>query len=190
MITSLKHTLNPSFALVFAVGVERLYKVIDPVVLHEHPARSILTPSFYIPLTMVLLTLIFGSLSAIANEKFLDAKPSASATSCSAWFAYGSVFGILWMFYFSVDLNFVRYWWLGYAALCTTNGFWNWLVINSPHNVPHVAVNFGVATALVILLLAWPSVLSAPVWFYVLLVVIAALKSWQRRHERFANIKK
>ena len=192
MSTSLKHTLNPGFALLFAIGVERLYKVLDPVVLHRDPAVSVLasmsTQDFYMPLTMVVLTLLFGSLSSIANDRFLEAKGKAdrdvSATEPVAWFAYFSVLCALWMFYFSVDLAFVGHWWFGYAVLCVVNAFWNLLAIKPQARKRHVRINLLVAALLFIILGVRPSGLSTPLVFYVLLLVIGLLKLFQRRHKR------
>lgn len=189
MNTSLKHTLNPSFALLFAVGVERLYKILDPVVLQAEKTVSVLVPNFYMPFTMVLLTLLFGTLSAIANDRFLEAKPHASATSRTAFLSYASIGCTLWMFYFSVDLAFVGYWWIGYAALCTVNAVWNWLAIKSPYHRPHVALNIAVVVVLFVIILAWPSALTSPLLFYLLLILIGAGKWWQRGHERFSHLK-
>jgi hypothetical protein len=186
---TLKHTLNPGFALLFAVGVERLYKVVDPVVLHKDPAVSVLTQDFYMPLTMVLLTLLFGSLSSIANDQFVEAKVAArqevSATSLVAWLSYSSVLCVLWMFYFSVDLAFIGYWWFGYAVLCVVNAVWNWFAIQPPSLTRHVIINIIVAALLIIILGVSPSILSIPLWFYVLLLIIGCLKVlYQRRLRR------
>lgn len=186
MRTLLKHTLNPSLAMLFAVGVERLYKVLDPVVLHRDLA-VVLTPGFYLPLTMVLLTLLFGSLTSITNDRFMEANKNASATSPIAWFSYLSILCALWMLYVSVDLAFVWYWWLGYAALSLTNAVWNGLAAR-PHHKPHVIVNVAVALILIIILLVYPSILSTPRWFYVLQLVIVAVKWWQRRRPRFEGV--
>src|SRR5690242_3206735 len=117
MRTLLKHTLNPSFALLFAVGVDRLYKILDPV-LEKNDRTLLLSQAFYMPLTMVLLTLIFGSLSSIANDRFMEAREGVTATSRVAWFSYGSILCALWMLYVAVNLAYASYWWLGYATLC------------------------------------------------------------------------
>jgi len=182
MATSLKHTLNPGFALLFAVGVERLYKVLD-----EKAANlaSLSSPEVYVPLTMVLLTLVFGSLSSIANDRYLEAHPDASATSPTALITYASLACALVMFYFSVELAFVRYWLAGYAALCLVNAYWNWRAVEAPHRTPHVVVNLSVAVILIVLLLFRPALLTDPLWFYVFLVLLGAVKWWQRSHERF-----
>jgi hypothetical protein len=189
MVASLKHTLSPSFALLFAVGVERFYKILDPVLEHRD-AELLLKPDFYIPFTMVAFALLVASLSAVANERFLDTRPDAPAHSFVAFLSYASIFCALVMLYFSVDAVYVSWWWAGYAALCTVNAIWNWWAIDRDHCTPHVVSNVVIAVILVGLLVLSRPTLADPRWFYTLLVLIGLLKWWQRRHERFAHLRR
>ena len=183
MTTLLKHTLNPSFALLFAVGVDRFYKILDPVLEQNH-RTGLLCPTFYIPLTMVVSTLVFAWLSSIANDQYMEAREHATAISWVAVFSYCSIICALYMLYVAVDLAYVPYWWLGYAALCLVNAVWNGLAVKFPYSVPYVAVNLAVGLILVVLVLKHFFVLAAPLPFYVLLLLVCIAKGWQRRQKR------
>ncbi len=134
---------------------------------------------------MVLLTLVFGSLSCIANDQFMETKTNIWATSSIAWLSYGSILCAIWMFYFSVDIAFVKLWWYGYLVLCALNAVWNAIAVQWPRHRPHVGVNAVVAVGLLIALIVHPLALSTPEGFYSVLLAIGIMKWWQRRHTRF-----
>jgi hypothetical protein len=178
MIDRLKDTLNPSFAILFAVGADRLYKVVDLV-----RGYGTLSKDFYMPLTMVVLTFAFGLLSSKTNDQYME-KVNASAKSLVARLSYTSIGCVLVMFYFSADLTLAAYWWLGYAALCLVNAVWNGFAVKYPDSVPHVVVNLFVTMVVVIMFVSYRSNFSDPFWFYGLLLFLGALKRWQRRQKR------
>jgi hypothetical protein len=133
---------------------------------------------------MVLLTLLFGTLSSVTNDRFVEANPHAPATSAIAWLSYASIFIALVMFYFSVDLSLVKYWWLGYATLCLVNAAWNRRAVQYPDHRHHVGVNIIVALIILTVLLLSSSAVSTPRGFSLLLLVILPLKLWHRRKKR------
>jgi hypothetical protein len=183
MSTSLKHALNPSFALLFAVGVERFYAILDSI-RQRAPGTPILIPSFYLPISMVLLTLYFGILSSITNDQFVEANPEAKARSKIALLSYASVFVALAMFYPSVDLALAEYWWGGYGALCVVNAAWNQLAVRYPDRRHYVGMNLVVALIIMVVLLLEPGALSTPRGFGALLIVVLSLKLWHRHKKR------
>jgi hypothetical protein len=192
MTNSLRYYLNPTFAIVFAVGVDRLFKLLDPLIIPGPQKISLLTPNVYVPITLIVFTLIAGTLSAASNDMWLEQCQNVSPASSPARLTYASILCIAFMFYLSLDFNLVPWWILTYASLCLVNALWNSLTLKGVQKKPHVAINVVLGASLLVAFLLnlyipfllhsnrfWP-----PVWLYVVLAVVAGLKGYQRRHPR------
>ena len=124
----LKHYLNTVFAFVLAIGVERLFHVLDPVMRETQGAAPDLT-RFWAPLVLVLFTLFVCGFAATSNERLVEHEKSTVAYGPRACLMYGSVLCMVIMFFFSVDFDRVVYWTFTYAALCIINAAWNRIAV-------------------------------------------------------------
>jgi glycerophosphoryl diester phosphodiesterase len=192
MTNPLKYYLNPTFAIVFAVGVDRFYKVLDPLTIQGYKTTTaLLTPNFYVPLTLILFTLVAGTLSAASNDMLIESNPNVSPTSWTAVLTYLSILCILVMFYFSPDFRFVSWWIIAYASLCFVNALWNYRTVTTGQKWPHVSANLTLVFLLIasfLVNLDTQFLLHSPFWppagLYFVLVLVVVLKTWQRKHPR------
>ena len=185
------------FAVLFAIGAERLFRILDaalePMLATTHeivPSPATGTAWYFdagllIPVVMTLATLYVGVLASLANEIFVDRHPQESARSPMALLAYASLLCVLFMFYVAADRALTWHWWLGYAALCLVNAAWNGLALDASQRLPHILMNLLVAGCILDLMVVQPAALSRPGGFAATLGLVAIAKLWQRRFPRF-----
>jgi hypothetical protein len=183
-----KYYLNSIFAIVFAAGMERLFRLFDPLILNwDQQKASLLTPRFYVPLALITFTLVVGLLAAVANDRLLTATSGGFPRGVRL-LTIGSTFFIVSMFYFSTDLSLVPLWFLAYGLLSGVNAAWNYLALRSLRSKEareHVWINGLLGIALIALVFFDTGFLRMLRGILVMLAVIVFIKWYQRSHERF-----
>jgi hypothetical protein len=115
----LKHALTALFAVLFAIGADRLFKVLDTVLepvlstaKHQPPTQALHGEWYFradllIPIVMIMTTLYVGVLASIANDRYLENRPHESSKSWIALLSFLSLACVLFLFYVSADVALV-----------------------------------------------------------------------------------